>query len=108
MRFSVRSRVDFPHPEGPMKAVTLRLNIRRLMSFSATDALRLFAVLPIGTRPVVDADETSGWRGTPTAPRLWFKIALTTVVSAVVWVLVYLVIESEIFSFRHGLLAPAN
>lgn len=66
----------------------------------------LFAVLPIGTRPEVDADASSGWRGTPAAPRLWFKIALTTVVSAVVWALVYLVIESEILSFRHGLLAP--
>ncbi len=33
----------------------------------------LFAVLPIGTRPVQKADETSGWRGAPEQPRIGTK-----------------------------------
>jgi len=66
----------------------------------------LFAVLPIGTRPLPDADQTSGWRGTPAAPRLLRTVVMTTVVSAVVWVIVYLIITSDYLSFRHGLLAP--
>lgn len=66
----------------------------------------LFAVLPIGTRPMTDADATSGWRGTPAAPRLWGKLGLTTLLAMVVWLLVYLVIESDYLSFRHGILAP--
>ena len=35
MRLKVRSSVDLPQPEGPMKAVTLRSGIPRLMFFSA-------------------------------------------------------------------------
>lgn len=66
----------------------------------------LFAVLPIGTRPVTDADQASGWRGTPTAPRILRKVIMTTVVSAVIWAITYLVITSDYLSFRHGLLAP--
>lgn len=66
----------------------------------------LFAVLPIGTRPRAEADETSGWRGAPARPRLGRALVMTTVVSAVLWGLAALVISSEVFSFRHGLLAP--
>jgi predicted secreted protein len=66
----------------------------------------LFAVLPIGTRPHPDADATSGWRGAPARPRLARALLLTTIVSAVIWVIVALVIASEVFSFRVGLLAP--
>ena len=35
MRLKVRSSVDFPHPDGPMNAVTLRSGIVRLTPFSA-------------------------------------------------------------------------
>ena len=30
----------------------------------------LFAVLPLGTRPVEDPDSLTGWRGAPEHPRL--------------------------------------
>ena len=30
----------------------------------------LFAVLPIGIRPVADADPATGWRGAPERPRM--------------------------------------
>jgi predicted secreted protein len=65
----------------------------------------LFAVLPIGTRPVEDPDATSGWRGAPARPRLWMKVGLTTLVASVVWLLAFALIESDWISFRHGFFA---
>ena len=38
--------------------------------------IALFAVLPLGTRPVADADSQSGWRGAPERPQM-LKKALT-------------------------------
>lgn len=65
----------------------------------------LFAVLPIGTRPQQNADDTSGWRGAPQAPLIWRKVMWTTVVAIVVWLGCYAVISSDYLSFRHGVLA---
>ena len=44
----------------------------------------LFAVLPIGTRPV-EALTADGWRGAPEHPRLLMKVIVTTLVAGVVW-----------------------
>ena len=69
----------------------------------------LFAVLPFGTRAVPEADPQSGWRGAPARPRLQMKILATTVLSAAIWGLCAIVIDSPYLSFRHGLLAlPEN
>ena len=68
----------------------------------------LFAVLPIGTQPVEQADSVTGWRGAPALPRLWMKFGLTTMVACVVWLIVFGVIESGWLSFRDGLLAAPN
>jgi predicted secreted protein len=66
----------------------------------------LFAILPIGTRPDPAGDASSGgWRGTPERPLLLRKIVATTLVSAVLWLGVYALIESEWLSFRSGWLA---
>jgi predicted secreted protein len=65
----------------------------------------LFAVLPIGTRPEPAGDPESGWRGTPERPQLLRKVVITTLVTTVLWLGVYLVIESEWLSFRSGWLA---
>jgi predicted secreted protein len=63
----------------------------------------LFAVLPIGTRPVEDADpEAGGWRGAPAKPLLLRKVLGTTILSAVLWLGVYALIESGLVSFREG------
>lgn len=70
--------------------------------------LALFAVLPIGTRAAERPDASSGWRGTPVALRPWMKVALTTLVAAVVWVLAYGVIESGWISMRGGMFAPPS
>ncbi len=65
----------------------------------------LFAVLPFGVQPVVDADDRTGWRGAPTHPRLLAKAVATTLIAAVIWIGAYLLITSSWLSFRHGWLA---
>jgi predicted secreted protein len=63
----------------------------------------LFAVLPIGTRPVEDADlEAGGWRGVPQRPLILRKVIGTTVLAAVLWLGAYALIRSELVSFREG------
>ena len=68
----------------------------------------LFAVLPIGTHPVEDADRQSGWRGAPEHPRLLMKVIVTTLVAGVVWFGAWLLITSDYVSFRHGWFAAPN
>lgn len=65
----------------------------------------LFAVLPFGVRPSSQPDPHTGWRGTPDRPRIIRVVIATTLVSAVVWFLAWLVIVSPYLSFRHGWLA---
>jgi predicted secreted protein len=67
--------------------------------------IALFAVLPMGTRPVVQADQVSGWRGAPEQPRLLRKVIVTTIIASVLWSGSYLLIRSDLVSFRHGFFA---
>ena len=62
----------------------------------------LFGVLPLGTRPMADADNQTGWRGAPEHPQLLRKAIITTLVATVVWFGAYLLITSPYVSFRHG------
>ncbi len=69
----------------------------------------LFAVLPLGTRPVEAPDLATGWRGAPAKPRLLRKIIITTLISLVLWGASLAVIQSGWLSFRHGILGmPAD
>ena len=67
--------------------------------------LTLFVVLPIGIRPAEEADDATGWRGAPKRPRLGMKVIVTTIVAAVLWLSAWVVIEYDLLSFRHGILA---
>jgi predicted secreted protein len=68
--------------------------------------LALFCVLPIGTRPVSEADpDAGGWRGTPAKPMLGRKLIGTTVLAAILWLGAYALIESDLISFREGWIA---
>ena len=67
--------------------------------------LVLFAVLPFGTRPVAEPDSQTGWRGAPAKPQLAKKALATTLVTAIIWGLLYVAITSEFLSFRDGILA---
>ncbi len=70
----------------------------------------LFCVLPIGTRPDPDGKlEDGGWRGAPVAVNLGWKLLGTTVLTGVIWVGIWFLVESEWLSFRSGPLAmPSN
>ncbi len=70
----------------------------------------LFAVLPFGTRPDAEGDPAAGgWRGTPERPLLLRKVIATTLVSTLVWLLIFALVESDWLSFRSGRLAlPEN
>ena len=68
----------------------------------------LFAVLPIGTRPVAKADASSGWRGAPERPRILMKIIITPIVTCFLWVGSYWLIRSDYISFRHGMFAAPD
>ena len=64
----------------------------------------LFAVLPLGTKPVADPDSVTGWRGAPEQPQVLRKLLLTTIVATVIWAIAVGLIESPWLSFRHGIL----
>jgi predicted secreted protein len=61
--------------------------------------LVLFMVLPWGNRPpdlVGEGHATSA----PENPRLWYKVGVTTVIAAVVFIIVYFVTEAGWINFR--------
>lgn len=63
--------------------------------------LVIFMVLPWGVRRIGDADVARGQdAGAPRQTGLKWKLALTTLIAAVLWVVVYLIIESGAISFR--------
>lgn len=59
----------------------------------------LFAVLPWGVR-APDDPEPGTADSAPQRPRILLKFAVTTVVAAVVWTGIYLVVASDLISFR--------
>lgn len=66
-----------------------------------------FAVLPWGlhARPEDDdnrdPDREQGLAyGAPKRPRLPLKVTVTTALSIVLWIIIFLIIEAELFSFR--------
>ncbi|MBX6320686.1 MAG: DUF1467 family protein [Rhodospirillaceae bacterium] len=54
--------------------------------------LTLFAVLPWGVK-IPDNPEPGHATSAPTNPRMWLRAGITTVVAAVIWVIVYFVLE---------------
>ena len=65
----------------------------------------LFAVLPLGTTPVTEADPTTGWRGAPARPGILKKALITSAISAVIWLFAWWLMTTPLFSFRSGWLA---
>lgn len=66
----------------------------------------LFCILPIGVRPDAQGKvEEGGWRGAPTAPGLGRKVLWTTLLSSVIWLGIYGLVESDWISFRSDWLA---
>ncbi len=61
--------------------------------------ITLFAVLPWWVTPA-ESDDPGHAAGAPQQPRLLLKMAITTVVSALIWVAIYLLVRSPWLSFR--------
>ena len=59
----------------------------------------LFTVLPWGVK-VPDEHEPGHATSAPAKPMLLRKFLVTSVIAAVLWVLVYYLIESDLISFR--------
>ncbi|MGZ9034573.1 MAG: DUF1467 family protein [Rhodospirillales bacterium] len=63
--------------------------------------LVIFMVLPWGVQPIEQADVEKGHAASaPLHPRMLRKVALTTVISAVLWLIAYAIIEGGAISFR--------
>jgi len=58
----------------------------------------IFAILPWGVRPA--EDEMGRRAGAPASPRLGLKTLITTGIAAVLWGILYLIVSSDIWSFR--------
>ncbi len=63
--------------------------------------LVIFMVLPWGVQPVEQQDIEKGHApSAPLRPRMLRKVVVTTVISSVLWLIVYVVIASGAISFR--------
>jgi predicted secreted protein len=61
--------------------------------------LAIFVVLPLGVKPAEKGDLGHG-AGAPANPRLWYKVGLTTVVAAVLWLIMYAIIRLGLVNLR--------
>ncbi len=61
----------------------------------------IFAILPWGVRGIGSEEVAKGHAsGAPERPRVLIKMLVTTVVAAVIWLIIYLIGESGWISFR--------
>jgi predicted secreted protein len=61
--------------------------------------LTIFAVLPLGVKPAEKGDIGAG-AGAPANPRLWYKVGITSIVAAVLWVIMFGVIHFGLIDLR--------
>jgi predicted secreted protein len=61
--------------------------------------ITLFAILPLWVTPTEPGDPGHA-AGAPQRPRLLLKAAITTVVAAIIWFGIWLLVRSPYFSFR--------
>ena len=59
----------------------------------------IFAVLPFGVRPLPKGDPGHA-AGAPAHPRLALKVAVTTVVAALIWLGLFAAVRANLVSFR--------
>ena len=59
----------------------------------------VFAVLPFGAR-TPERFVPGQARGAPARPMLWLKAGITTILAAVIWLVIFLVVRSDWISFR--------
>ena len=64
--------------------------------------LVLFITLPFGIS-AQENPEPGTVASAPAKPRLWLKAAITTVVSALLWGVIWTILERDLISFREPL-----
>lgn len=63
--------------------------------------LVLFMVLPWGVKPIGSTDIAKGHASSaPRRPRMLLKVAVTTLIAAVLWAVVYVIIDLRLISIR--------
>ena len=63
--------------------------------------LVIFMVLPWGVQPIERGDVEKGHAASaPLRPRMLRKMEITTLLSAVLWLIAYAIIQSNLISFR--------
>jgi len=61
--------------------------------------LVLFMVLPWGVRSPKTLEE-GHMPGAPEKPHMWKKVAATTAIATVFWLIIHFLVESDLISFR--------
>jgi predicted secreted protein len=61
----------------------------------------IFAILPFGVKPAPE-DDIGHSAGAPAQPHMMAKVIATTLVSAILWIGLYLIVSSDIWSFRQS------
>jgi predicted secreted protein len=61
----------------------------------------LFMTLPLWVKPTQPEDTGYG-TGAPKQPYLWYKVALTSTIAAVIWGVIYILVIEPWISFRGG------
>ena len=61
--------------------------------------LVLFTVLPWGVR-IPDEPQPGFATSAPERPRLWLKVAVTSLIAGVIWVVIYLISVYDLITFR--------
>ena len=60
----------------------------------------IFMVLPWGVRPISAEDVQRGHASSaPIHPHMWLKVAVTTVIAALVWLVFYWLLDTGAISF---------
>ncbi len=62
--------------------------------------IMLLAVLPWGNR-IAENHESGFATSAPENPKLWSKVAITTVLTTIAWIAIYTLLESGLLSHIH-------
>jgi predicted secreted protein len=68
--------------------------------------LVLFAVLPWGVRPTTEPGGRGQMTGAPEKPMMGKKVLWTSALAAVVWVLIFAIVQSDFLPVRDALPLP--
>jgi predicted secreted protein len=66
----------------------------------------LFAILPLGVRPTTEPGGRGQMTGAPEKPMMGKKVLWTSIAAAAVWLLIFAVVQSDLFPLRDALQLP--